>query len=297
MLNTEISRGCVFKCHYCSNSLLQSIFKDLGKYHRQKDPAVAVSQIKKLKEKHQFNAVRFWDEDFTVFSPAYLKELSLLYKKEVNLPFIIYAGIRTLTQEKVKYLKKMGCITVAMAIESGNYWLRKYILNRNITDEDIIKKYNIVKKSGIRASAYNMIGLPFETRKMIFDTIYLNRKVKPATSSVSAYMPYPKTRLAEMAREFGFVKSPPCYSSIKTSIKSPFISRSEINGPIRTFSLYTKVPKKLFPLLEKCEKSETAAKQIFPVLLGHLEDANMMDSQKITQLMDRYNVSDRIANQ
>lgn len=280
MMNTDISRGCVFKCSYCSNHLLQELFSGCGNYHRKKDPHLAIAHIKQLKDRYQFNAVRFWDEDFTVFPAAYLKEFARLYKAEVNLPFVVYAGTRSVTREKVEYLKEMGCITMAMAIESGNYWMRKYVLNRDITDEDIIEKYRIVKQSGIRVSAYNMIGLPFETREMVFDTINLNRKVAPATSSVSAYLPYPKTRLAETAQKFGFLKTSSVYSKFKTDLDSPFLSRSEINGLVRTFLLYTKLPKRFFPVLKKCERDEQFADKAFPIMIGYLTNPDMNDAFK-----------------
>ena len=150
-----------------------------------------------------------------------------------------------------------------MAIESGNYWIRKYILNRDITDEDIIRKYKIVQKFGIRVSAYNMIGLPFETRKMVFDTIALNRKVQASTSSVAAYQPYPKTRLANIATEFGMLTKTPIYNSVQTDLNSPHMTKQEIEGLIRTFSLYTKLPRKFFPILEKCERDEEFSKKLF----------------------------------
>ena len=272
MMNTEISRGCIFKCHYCSNCFLQKLFKDLGNYNRRKSPEIAISHLKELKEKYGFNAIRFWDEDFTILPVSYLKEFSRLYKKEINLPFIVYAGTRTITEEKVGYLKDMGCITMAMAIESGNYWMRKNILNRDIKDEDIVRKYEIVKKSGIRVSAYNMIGLPFETRSMIFDTIYLNRRVDPATSSAAVYMPYPRTRLAEITEEFGLLKDTSDYDSLSTSLESPHLGKDDINGLARTFTLYTKIPEEFFPVLEKCEKDEELSAKLFPLLLKHLEE-------------------------
>ncbi len=277
MMNTEISRGCVFKCSYCSNHFLQELFSGCGSYHRRKSPRVAVRQLKELKDRYQFNAIRFWDEDFTIFPVSYLRELAKLYKKEVGLPFIVYAGTRTVTEEKVDCLKEMGCITMAMAIESGNPWVRKYVLNRDISDGEIIKKYEIVKRSGIRVSAYNMIGLPFETRQMVFDTIHLNRKVKPATSSVAAYNPYPKTRLAEITKEFGLLKETPDYSSVKANLDSPHLNRDEINGLVRTFSFYTKLPEQFFPILEKCEKDEQLAQRVFPELIKYLQEYEKND--------------------
>ena len=270
MMNTSISRGCIFNCSYCVNHVLQKLFKGCGAYHRRMIPEIAVKHLKELRDTYKFELVRFWDEDFTTLPMSYLKEFSKLYQREVNLPFLICAGTRTITEEKVACLKEMNCVTIAMGIESGNPWMRKYILNRDTSDEEIIEKFEIVKKSGIRVSAYNMIGLPFETREMVFETINLNRKVNAATSSVAPFKPYPKTRLEEIAKEFGFLRKTQNYLSWQTDLNSPYLSSGEVDGLVRTFSLYCKVPEEFFPLLEKSEKSKQFAQEVFPKLIRYL---------------------------
>jgi radical SAM superfamily enzyme YgiQ (UPF0313 family) len=157
-----------------------------------------------------------------------------------------------------------------MGIESGNKWMRKYILNRDVSDKEIIEKFEIVKKKGIRVSAYNIIGLPFETREMVFETINLNRKINPATSSVAAFKPYPKTQLSEIAKEFGFLRKTPDYTSWRADLNSPYLSGEEVDGLVRTFSLYCKLPEEFFPLLERSEKDEQFAKEVFAKLIRYL---------------------------
>ena len=253
---------------------MQKMYKDKGIYHREKSPDVAIQHLEELKDKYKFEMIRFWDEDFTTISINYLREFSELYKKRINLPFLIYACTRTITEEKVTYLKEMNCVTIAMGVESGNSWLRKNLLNRSISNAEIIQKFEIVKNSNIRVSAYNMIGLPFETRRMVFDTINLNRKIKANTSSVSPFKPYPKTRLGEIAKEFGFFQKEPDYNSEKSDLDSPYLRREEIDGLLRTFSLYVKLPEDFFPIIEKCEKDEQFAMKTFPDLLKHLKETD-----------------------
>jgi len=80
--------------------------------------------------------------------------------------------------------------------------------------------------------------------------------------------------LAEITKEFGLLKESQSYESLYTSLKSPHLDEDEINGLIKTFSLYVKLPENFFPILERCEKDELFAKETFPALLKFLQDEN-----------------------
>lgn len=271
MLHTEFSRGCVFNCSYCANHALRQILKSSGTYHRSKDPAVAIAHIRELVKRYGFDFVRIWDEDFTGHPVEYLETAAALYSKEVDLPFLVYADARSLTEKKVMLLKDMGCITMAIGIESGSYWMRRYVLNRNITNEEIVRRFEIAKKSGMRISTYNMIGLPFETREMVLETIHLNRQVDVATSTVGPFKPFPKTRLGDIARQFGLIRRKPDFSTLESEMCTPYMDDKEIDGLVRTFSHYLKTPEHLFPILHLCENDKNLADR----LLQHLPMNNL----------------------
>jgi radical SAM superfamily enzyme YgiQ (UPF0313 family) len=269
MLNTEISRGCPFQCSYCVNHHLQTIYKGLGSYNRVKSISKAVADLKFMAKKYDIEMIRFWDEDFAVLKLEYLKELADAYKREVNLPFLIYAGAKSLTEGKVNVLKEMGCVTIAMGIESGNPWIRRYVLNRRVTNEEIIEKFHLCNKYQIRVSAYNMIGIPFETRDQIFETIELNRQCKTSTSSVTFLEVYPKTEIYELARGFGFIDDN--YMArveyMTPHPSSPYLSKEELRGLLKTFSMYIKVPKSFFPILRFCEQDTEEANRLLQELV------------------------------
>jgi hypothetical protein len=90
-----------------------------------------------------------------------------------------------------------------MGLESGNERIRSEVLNRKMSNEQIIEACRMIKSGGIRIFTQNMIGLPTESLENAFETLELNKKCKPDYTWVSLYSPYPNTILGEKARDLG----------------------------------------------------------------------------------------------
>lgn len=255
----EFSRTCLFDCGYCGNRILKDIYKTSGvkSIIRHKSPAKFIKDLKFLKETYGVEFVSITDGTFLSFPTPLLEELAKIYIKEINLPFFIDSTVTTITPKRVELLKEMGCIAINMGIECGNVEYRQKYLLRNITDEQIIRAFKIVREAGIEARAYNIIGLPFETRKDIFKTIELNRNAHANSISLSIFVPYNGTYLRDLCIEKGFISKDHEVVGDGTipNIKSDSISDDELIGLYNTFYLYVKVPKILFPIIRLLEKN------------------------------------------
>jgi len=262
----ELSRGCPHRCSYCANDKLQDMYKGKGRYFRKKSIPRAIKEIKYLKERYDLEIIKFWDEEFLLFTDSELEEFAAGYKK-LNLPFLVCARFDSITERKARLLKEMGCVNVSAGIESGNEHIRRSILNRRMSDKQIIEGAGILNKYGIRTSTLNMLGMPFETRKNVFETIELNRIAKAQNSSVMILQPWEGTKIRDAAIEAGFMKSD-CenYLYTDTYLDMPQLTRKEILGLTKTFSLYRKVPKVLYPLVRLCEKEGKWRNRLFVIL-------------------------------
>jgi radical SAM superfamily enzyme YgiQ (UPF0313 family) len=96
---------------------------------------------------------------------------------------------------------------VRIGLESGNERLRKEILKRGMSNDDIRRAVRLLRRHGLQVSTCNMIGIPGETPEMIDETIQLNRELAPDNLQFSVFYPYPMTELHDVAVEQGLVQA------------------------------------------------------------------------------------------
>jgi radical SAM superfamily enzyme YgiQ (UPF0313 family) len=256
MLNYEFNRGCPYSCSYCVNDALRKNQVGLGRYHRIKTIEQSITELKTLIKKHGFDFIRYWDQDFTAINEKVLTSYAEAYIKEINLPFIIYSRVESINERKIEILKRMGCKTFAIGIESGNEYIRNEILNRRMSNEAIINKFELVKSYGIRVSAYNIIGLPKETRETIFDTIELNRQVSPDSFSATILEPYRGTPIRTLCEQEGLDPFHDTVYNRKPQFIPRGLSYEELSGLYRTFPFYVKFPKDRYPDIALAETDD-----------------------------------------
>lgn len=267
----EFSRGCPNSCAYCENPTIKNLYTSSGftKFVRSKTPRKFVAECKSLVNKYGTEYFYFVDGTFLVMPDKVLEELAVLFSEEVNRPFMCLSTVPSVTEKRAKLLKKMGCRQINMGIEAGNEKYRRDVLNRpNMTNKRISDAFKFVRDAGIHVSAYNIIGIPWQDRDGVFETIELNRIIQPDRTHLSIYIPYEGTQLRERLVKEGYVDD---YTKLGDAtvctVKVPRgMDEEEILGLQRTFNLYCKVPKELFPLLEACEKDNEISRFVLEKL-------------------------------
>lgn len=198
-------RGCPYQCTYCFNHQYQKICQSKGKYVRFRSPKNVIKEIKDVVKKLELKTIIFTDDAF-LLDKRWLKEFLNMYKKEINLPFICDIRIDNLDERTAKLMKSANCHAVKFAIESGNEEIRKKILNKTISDEQIINGARLLHKHGIKYMTFNMLGIPDETIDDAIETIMLNAKIKPDVVWCALLRPYPKTEIAKYAIKKGYLE-------------------------------------------------------------------------------------------
>ncbi len=197
------SRGCPFKCTYCFNRAYKKIYKG-DKIFQWRSVDSVIDEIVEVKRNYPLEIVRFVDDIFILPPTSWFEEFAKQYKEKVNLPFVCNMQVKLITEEKIKLLKDAGCMSVYMAIECGNDHIRKELLDRKMSKDEIIDAFNLVHGFGIAIGAENILGLPESSFAKDLETLDLNIKCKVDNAISTVFQPYPKTKLGEYALEKGY---------------------------------------------------------------------------------------------
>lgn len=200
-IDYEMSRGCVFTCSYCVETILQDyytenknvrgVLQSPKKYLRNKSAKRIFEEIKFLNEKFKIKLFRCQDTNFLTIKREVLVSLAdLISNSDLDIMLYIETRPEGINDFTVDLLKKLKVDGVGMGIEIAAEGFREESLNRFASHSKIIKAFEILKKNNIKRTAYNIIGLPDQTEEMIKNTIDYNKMLKPDNVTVAYYSPY-----------------------------------------------------------------------------------------------------------
>jgi radical SAM superfamily enzyme YgiQ (UPF0313 family) len=266
----ETARGCPYMCTYCNSPMWNKFYRDKQQavFLRRKGIDRLMEEIRYLVGKYNPELLYIIDDTFLARPIGEIREFAEKYR-EFKIPFWMNTRPETLDKEKLYLLKQMNCYRMSIGVECGNEEFRKNKLNRYISNIELIEKMDILAESGLAFSVNNIIGFPDETRDLIFDTIELNRRLHGYDAlTVSIFTPYHGTKLREEAVKKGYLDSDvlTTHTTSSSLLRMPQLSAEEIDGLIRTFTMYVGFPKKWWRHIAKAEKFTEEGNKMFEKL-------------------------------
>jgi anaerobic magnesium-protoporphyrin IX monomethyl ester cyclase len=200
-------RGCPYDCSYCCNPGLKARYHGLGRYVRFRSVDNLMGEIEALAGRYAIRTLNFQDDTFTL-NRKWALAFCEAYAGRFDFPFWINTRVERVLddEELVEALARAHCSGVRIGLESGNERLRKDILKRGMSNDDIRRAVRLLRRRGLHVSTCNMIGIPGETPQMIDETIQLNRELAPDSLQFSVFYPYPMTELHDVAVKQGLVQ-------------------------------------------------------------------------------------------
>jgi anaerobic magnesium-protoporphyrin IX monomethyl ester cyclase len=202
-------RGCPYECTYCSVPSLKRLLKEPlqssgAKWVRYPPPERCIEEIEGLLDRWQFDTYVI-DDDVLTTRKSWILDLANKYPDQLRDRVSFEANLRveSIDRESMQALKDMGCKLLKFGLENGNYIIRQKILNRPIPDEKILEVFEWAHEIGIPAHTFNMVGVEQETKESVWETIKLNRQIRPERIQVTIFFPYIGTPMGDDARARG----------------------------------------------------------------------------------------------
>lgn len=200
----NITRGCPYQCSYCYNNALRKLYSGKGKYLRRRSVDSVIRELSEARERWNFREMVIIDDLF-VQDKNWLREFVQRYKK-INsrpVPYVATVHPQSVDEEVALLLKDSGCREVDMGVQSADEQIRKNILRRPGSNEDIARAVNLLKSSGIYVYVDHIGGIPYEGEKEQIEAVKFYNRLKPYWASFYWLSYYPHSDIIETAIKAG----------------------------------------------------------------------------------------------
>jgi len=192
------SRGCPFKCYYCSRPSIsqrvryrsaKNMLQEIGQYLRE-----GISQIS------------FQDDTFTMNREKVVELCREIILQNIKIKWGCNTRIDLVDAELLSMMKKSGCEQINFGIESGSERLRKEVIHKgDFTNGEIEKVFALCRKNKIKIACYFMIGHPTETKDELLKTKKMILGSDIDVLGLSLPLPFPGSELWEIAKREGII--------------------------------------------------------------------------------------------
>lgn len=169
-LPIEISRGCIFKCSFCSYPL-----NGKKKFDYLRDPKLIADELTANYEKFGTTNYFFTDDTFNDSSIKLERLHRVITELPFKIKFVTYLRLDLLHahQEQISMLKEIGLGSAFFGIETLNHQSGKAIgkgMNPELVKKFLLDLYHTHWNEEVPITASFIIGLPHETMQSIRNT-------------------------------------------------------------------------------------------------------------------------------
>lgn len=186
--------GCPFRCSFCVASTLGFKYRSVDNVMEE------LRYVAGLGIKDIF----FTDFTFEAHRKNTLEICRRIIAENLDLSWVCSSRASTLDRELLELMKRAGCHTVMLGVESGDDdLLVRY--SKGVNKEQLRNIFALCRKLRIRTLGHFIIGLPGETEETARKTITFARELRCDIASFNIAMPALGTPLRETALQNGWL--------------------------------------------------------------------------------------------
>lgn len=231
-------RGCPFNCTYCSNHIIRD--RQEGRYVRFRSVDNCMDEIRQVTTKYRGIRYLYLNDDTFMVNRRWFEEFTDKYPKQFSLPILVNARPEQINDETCRRLKAAHCQRVTMGVEHGNEQFRTEVMHRKMTNDSVVKAFDLCREYGFKTKAHLIVGLPGETPALHRDTVELTARLQPDSFNLHIFEPYPGTTLGDICEKEHLINpqrvNVEFVGQTDTVLKMPQFPREEILRAFRLFA-------------------------------------------------------------
>lgn len=218
------TRGCPFKCDFCSSS------RFFGTRQRVRSIESVLEEVEILFKKYRYRAIAFVDDHFTLNPERAATIAEKFLQRGWNLRWGAWSRADTIVKnpEMVRIMAKAGFRTTLIGFESGSQQTLDHYGKRAILNESL-EAMTILKKNNVKVSGGFILGALNETQAMVRKTIQYAKKLDPFEAQFSILTPYPGTKLFDRVKDRLLTLDWEKYTALHPVIQIDYISPQQLS--------------------------------------------------------------------
>lgn len=191
------SRSCIAKCNFCCQP---SFFGNVLK----RTPDHIIAELKWIKELG-FKEVFFNDATFTFDHEWNIELFNKMISEKIDLTWFCTTRAHCLTPELVSLMKKAGCHTIGIGMESVDDQVLRNI-KKGVTRDTVKNAILMVRSAGIDALLFCVLGFIGETKSSMAETLKFLKKLPASFITLGIAAPVPGTPFFDQMDKSGYLK-------------------------------------------------------------------------------------------
>ncbi|MGH9158422.1 MAG: B12-binding domain-containing radical SAM protein, partial [Vicinamibacteraceae bacterium] len=190
----ETGRGCPHRCIYCAVTVAS------GYRLKVRSPENIANELQECVTRHGIRNFFFRADTFTWNEKWVVELCQKILDRRLDIRWGCNGRVDTISETRAQWMKKAGCWIVGFGIESGNQEMLDRMKKRaKLADAE--RAIALCKQHGLKTYGLFLIGLPWETRETVEQTIAFAKKLDPTFLDFNIAYPLPGTEYYRVAKE------------------------------------------------------------------------------------------------
>lgn len=186
------TRGCPFRCEFCSNVVF-------GGSYRERSPENVVDEVEAAL-RLGYDRISFADDVFTMKKERVVRVCREIMRRGLHFNWECLARVDSLDYPTAVVMREAGCTRLFFGIESGNDSMLE-LMQKKITTEQARRAVEAAHQAGLQVGAFFILCYPGDTDETVLKTLRFATSLPLDYVGLSMPYPLPGTELYRRTRD------------------------------------------------------------------------------------------------